>query len=90
MPGVPSAMQKLMFKGLLKDDKTLRELKVTKGAKFMLVGSKLDDVLEVNKPVDKKALAEEEKKGWIKLTITPLPIHPPPNPSLPFSLYCSL
>lgn len=61
--GVPSAMQKLMYKGLVKDDKTLRELKVTKGAKFMLVGSKLDDVLEVNKPVDKKALEEEDKKA---------------------------
>lgn len=76
-----------MFKGLVKDDKTLRELKVTKGAKFMLVGSKLDDVLEVNKPVDKKALAEEEKKGlelllrnWksnpLYVAEEHLPIHP--------------
>ncbi|PIK52598.1 hypothetical protein BSL78_10502, partial [Apostichopus japonicus] len=73
--GVPSAMQKLMFKGLLKDDKTLRELKVTKGAKFMLVGSKLDDVLEVNKPVDKKALAEEEKKGATKEPFCKMKLH---------------
>ncbi|KAK6630732.1 hypothetical protein RUM44_002901 [Polyplax serrata] len=48
--GVPRAMQKVMIKGLAKDDRTLKELGVTKGAKIMVVGSKLDDVLSVSTP----------------------------------------
>ncbi|PIK46280.1 putative ubiquitin domain-containing protein UBFD1 isoform X9 [Apostichopus japonicus] len=38
-------------------------------------GSKLDDVLEVNKPVDKKALAEEEKKGATKEPFCKMKLH---------------
>lgn len=48
--GVPQAMQKVMIKGLAKDDRTLKDLGVTKGAKIMVVGSKLDDVLAVSTP----------------------------------------
>ncbi|RXG71794.1 hypothetical protein Avbf_10823 [Armadillidium vulgare] len=43
-------MQKVMIKGLAKDDKTLQELGVIKGAKLMVVGSKLNDVVNVNVP----------------------------------------
>lgn len=43
-------MQKVMIKGLAKDERTLRELGVVKGAKVMVVGSKLDDVLAVSTP----------------------------------------
>ena len=39
-----------MIKGLAQDNKTLRELGVTHGAKVMVVGSKLDDVLSVSAP----------------------------------------
>merc|ERR1712025_853302 len=45
---VPPAMQKLMFKGLLKDAQTLSEAKITTGTKVMLVGSKLTDVITAN------------------------------------------
>lgn len=48
--GVPQSMQKVMIKGLAKDERTLRELGVVKGAKVMVVGSKLDDVLAVSTP----------------------------------------
>ncbi|XP_042888685.1 ubiquitin domain-containing protein UBFD1-like isoform X2 [Penaeus japonicus] len=44
------AMQKVMIKGLAKDEKTLRELGVARGSKVMIVGSKLDDVVNVNTP----------------------------------------
>lgn len=44
------AMQKVMIKGLAKDEKTLKELGVTRGSKVMVVGSKLDDVVSVNTP----------------------------------------
>lgn len=39
-----------MIRGLAKDERTLKELGVTKGAKIMVVGSKLDDVLAVSTP----------------------------------------
>lgn len=32
--GLPPAMQKVMYKGLVPEDKTLREIKVTSGAKI--------------------------------------------------------
>lgn len=46
--GVPDSMQKLMYKGLLQDNQTLKVAGVTKGAKIMLVGSTLNDVLAVS------------------------------------------
>lgn len=46
--GIPREMQKLMFKGLLKNDEiTLKELKLKNGAKIMLVGSSPKDLLSV-------------------------------------------
>lgn len=41
-------MQKLMYKGLLQDNQTLASVGITKGAKIMLVGSTLNDVLAVS------------------------------------------
>lgn len=38
------------IQGLAKDESTLKDLKVTKGAKIMVVGSTLNDVLSVTKP----------------------------------------
>lgn len=46
--GVPDSMQKLMYKGLLQDNQTFKTAGVTKGAKIMLVGSTLNDVLAVS------------------------------------------
>ncbi|XP_035221791.1 ubiquitin domain-containing protein UBFD1-like [Stegodyphus dumicola] len=57
--GVPASMQKVMFKGLCKDEKTLREVGVTKGVKVMVVGSTLNDILAVNTPTEQEA--KEEK-----------------------------
>ncbi|KAK2490551.1 hypothetical protein MC885_010299, partial [Smutsia gigantea] len=56
---------KVMYKGLVPEDKTLREIKVTSGAKIMVVGSTINDVLAVNTPKDaaqQDAKAEENKK----------------------------
>lgn len=63
--GLPPAMQKVMYKGLVPEDKTLREIKVTSGAKIMVVGSTINDVLAVNTPKDaaqQDTKAEENKK----------------------------
>ncbi|GLG97243.1 Uncharacterized protein GBIM_04037 [Gryllus bimaculatus] len=57
--GVPHAMQKVMIKGLAKDERTLRDLGVVKGAKVMVVGSKLDDVLAVSTPSKQDFLDEK-------------------------------
>ncbi|XP_069004866.1 ubiquitin domain-containing protein UBFD1 isoform X3 [Embiotoca jacksoni] len=65
LTGLPPAMQKVMYKGLLPEDKTLREIKVTNGAKIMVVGSTINDVLAVNTPkevVQQEVKAEENKK----------------------------
>ena len=37
-----------MIKGLAKDEMTLKRLGVTKGSKIMIVGSSLNDVLQVS------------------------------------------
>lgn len=57
--GVPHAMQKVMIKGLAKDERTLRDLGVVKGAKVMVVGSKLDDVLAISTPSKQDFLDEK-------------------------------
>ncbi|XP_054707042.1 ubiquitin domain-containing protein UBFD1-like [Uloborus diversus] len=57
--GVPASMQKVMFKGLCKDERTLRDIGFTKGVKVMVVGSTLNDVLAVNTPTEQDS--KEEK-----------------------------
>lgn len=61
---VPQSLQKVMYKGLAKDDKTLREIGITQGAKVMVVGSKLNDVLAVSKPSTQ--VAEEKTQSSSK------------------------
>ena len=49
-PGVPKEMQKVMVKGLAKDDKSLKECGITSGSKVMVIGSTFDDVLALVRP----------------------------------------
>ncbi|GAB6020405.1 Ubiquitin domain-containing protein ubfd1 [Chamberlinius hualienensis] len=70
LTGVPPAMQKVMFKGLAKEEKTLRELGVAKGTKLMVVGSTLTDVLQVNTPSN--STNKEEKSSSSSSTKEPL------------------
>jgi len=60
---VPSAMQKIMIKGLAKDEMTLRKVGVVKGSKVMVIGSTLNDVLEVAKKPSAQQMKEVEKEG---------------------------
>ena len=64
----PSVPPPSFFSGLAKDHQTLRELKVTKGAKIMVVGSTLNDVLSVTAPT------EQEMKEAAKTTSTKEPL----------------
>jgi len=66
LTGVAAGLQKLMYKGMMKDDaKTLRDLNVKDGAKMMLVGSTIGEVLTASAPVPQptESKAEEETKG---------------------------
>ena len=40
----------MCWPGMLKDDSTLRDIKLTKGAKMMVIGSTIQDVLTVAPP----------------------------------------
>ncbi|KAI4493177.1 hypothetical protein M0802_009594 [Mischocyttarus mexicanus] len=71
---VPHVMQKVMFKGLAKDEQTLRNLGVTKGAKVMIVGSKLDDILAVSIP-SKQDLADEASSAASKEPLSQQKVH---------------
>lgn len=67
--GVPQSLQKVMYKGMAKNEQTLKSLGVTNKTKIMLVGSKLNDVLNlatVPSADEQKALQEEKvsKEPW--------------------------
>ncbi|XP_065341367.1 ubiquitin domain-containing protein UBFD1-like [Cloeon dipterum] len=71
--GVPASMQKLMIKGLAQDEQTLRSLGVSKGAKVLVVGSKLDDVIAVSAASPRDIAASEgnvkEKESYCSMAI---------------------
>lgn len=48
MIGIAPAMMKVMVKGLAKDEMSLKQLGVVKNSKIMVVGSSLNDVLQVS------------------------------------------
>ena len=54
---------------MLKDDSTLRDIKLTKGAKMMVVGSTIQDVLTVAppNPESTKSVASVASKDWFVL-----------------------
>lgn len=43
-------MQKVMVKGLARDEQSLRESGIVPGSKVMVVGSTFDDVLALSRP----------------------------------------
>ncbi|GFN80997.1 ubiquitin domain-containing protein ubfd1-like [Plakobranchus ocellatus] len=70
LTGVPASLQKIMYKGLAKDEKTLRELNVVEGAKLMVIGSTLNDVLAVSAP--SKTELQDDYKSTAKAAKEPL------------------
>lgn len=46
--------------GLVKDDSSLRDINVTSGAKMMVIGSTIDDVLTVQAPSASSSVVEPE------------------------------
>ncbi|KAF7996580.1 hypothetical protein HCN44_002226 [Aphidius gifuensis] len=47
---VPKSMQKVMIKGLARDEQILKNIGVVNNSKIMIVGSKLDDILAISVP----------------------------------------
>lgn len=74
---LPRAMQKLMFKGLVKDDtKTLKELKVVKNSKMMLVGTTMSDLVAVTtKPTTAEIAAHTSSVSTKKESLSKQKIH---------------
>jgi len=64
LTGIPPNMQKIMYKGLVKDDtKTLEEIKLTSGAKVMVVGSTIKDIEKVKTPTTQELRAEAKAEA---------------------------
>lgn len=64
LTGIPPNMQKIMFKGLVKDDnKTLGEIKLSSGAKVMVVGSTIKDIEQVKTPTTQELKAEAKAEA---------------------------
>jgi len=60
LTGIPCKMQKIMYKGLVKDDnKTLEEVKINNNAKVMVVGSTPLDIEKVKTPTAQELKQEQ-------------------------------
>ncbi len=59
-------MQKVMIKGLAKDEKTLRDCGVSSASKVMVIGSTLDDVLAISGATPAAAVEEKSKPAITK------------------------
>jgi len=70
LTGLPPSMQKVMYKGLARDESSLREVGVTDGAKLMVVGSTLKDVYSVSTP--NYIQVTEERLPLIDIEFEPL------------------
>lgn len=67
LTNVPVSMQKVMFKGLMKDRETLREQNVMNNSKIMVIGSTFNDVMAINEQgakvkTDASATSESSSK----------------------------
>lgn len=66
LTGVPPSMQKLMYKGMLKDGQTLRDAKLTEGCKVMLIGSTPTQVAAANMAPKPEELRQAEAQAVAK------------------------
>jgi len=74
--GIPPAMMKVMIKGLAKDEMTLRKLGVAKGSKIMVVGSSINDVLQMTaKPTESAKAATSASSSKEESSVTKVKQH---------------
>ncbi|CAD5119297.1 DgyrCDS7923 [Dimorphilus gyrociliatus] len=60
---IPAEMQKLTYKGILKDEMTLQEASITKTTKILLIGSTVSDLLKIAPPLN-----ASNKSGTVEST----------------------
>merc|ERR1712029_77973 len=73
---IPPAMMKVMIKGLAKDEMTLKKLGVTKGSKVMVVGSSINDVLQMSSaPKDTAGAKGSGASGKEESSVTKIKLH---------------
>ena len=58
-------MQKIMYKGLAKDESTLKSLNIKNGEKLMLIGSTLQDVAQI---ISKPTTSTSQSKSAAEIT----------------------
>ena len=74
--GIPPAMMKVMIKGLARDEMTLRKLGVSKGSKVMVVGSSINDVLQMSSaPKDTAGAKGSGASGKEESSVTKIKQH---------------
>ncbi|XP_074598146.1 ubiquitin domain-containing protein UBFD1-like [Brevipalpus obovatus] len=75
LTGLPSGMQKLVYKGKLSDQQTLKESCINDQSKVMVVGSTLNDVLLINASSAGDLKAEEKATPVTKEPLCRQKIH---------------
>ena len=73
--GIPPAMMKVMIKGLARDEMTLRKLGVSKGSKIMVVGSSINDVLQMSSAPKEAAGGAKGASGKEESAVTKIKQH---------------
>ncbi|RUS17347.1 ubiquitin-related domain-containing protein [Endogone sp. FLAS-F59071] len=71
---IPAAMQKLMYKGMLKDETTIESSKIKDGVKVMLIGSKVEDILKVATPAQ-TTVKEEKPEAPVRTPMSEMTEH---------------
>ncbi|XP_075261252.1 ubiquitin domain-containing protein UBFD1-like isoform X2 [Convolutriloba macropyga] len=61
--GVPESLQKLMYKGMLTDNTKIANSSLVEGCKVLLIGSKVSDVVQVNKVPTKTELLDDPNES---------------------------
>lgn len=76
LTGVPCKMQKIMYKGLVKDDNaTLQDVKISNNAKIMVVGSTLTDIEKVKTPTAAELKQEQAAEAVAKEPLCKQKLH---------------
>ncbi|TPX38651.1 hypothetical protein SeMB42_g06616 [Synchytrium endobioticum] len=70
MSEIPVALQKLLYKGMLRDTQTLAEAKITDNARIILMASKLDEITSI--AAAGSANPTPKKEGILAVVVTPL------------------
>ncbi|CAG7786541.1 unnamed protein product [Allacma fusca] len=75
LTGVSPALQKVVVRGIPSDDTALSTLGLSQGSKVLVIGTKLDEVLKMSKPVVTDLKEKEEAKKKADQNWSQLPQH---------------